>query len=410
MSVMNKMLNDLDARGVNAEGEEAEYVEPPEKKRIKYMVIFIVAVSFTAVAYFTWRALGTDYFVNLYQQMAGMVSEKPTQKQPTKQVSVNQALNNMMPAKSGASSSESSSEQAATTEANNPVPQSQPVVEDSAPSQLPTSQSNGETASSETVTPPVNEAMGSDLPQNPQGTISEAQMMAEAVARNAEQEASQEAKQEPVQTTTSDVAVEQPSFVRFSDTENEETLMIELQSQAAQAMQQDNVSLAIRIFRQILEIQPEHHEARKKLSVLHYSNNENDDAIAVLQRGIEVTPERTDFRLMLARLYYRNKQLQQAYNVFDGIDPEVQRNIDFYGLKATVAQELQLNAEASHLYGKLVIFEPNRAQWWLGLAISLDRLEQKDGALRAYENAADLRQLSASADEFIRQRILELGG
>jgi MSHA biogenesis protein MshN len=170
------------------------------------------------------------------------------------------------------------------------------------------------------------------------------------------------------------------------------------------------VSLAVRIYRQILNIDQRNHDARKKLAVLHYSNNEVDAAAEVLQNGIDIDSDRADFRLMLARLFYRQKQLWKAYSVLNQIEPDVQRNIDFYGLKATVAQEMERNAESSHLYGRLVIFEPNRAQWWLGLAISLDRLGQREGALRAYENAADLRQLSASADDFIRQRILELGG
>ena len=406
MSVVNKMLNDLDARSATEDGEEAEY-QAPEQKRIKFMLMFIALVTLSAAGYFTYRALGPDYFVALLQQAKGYIEDDKPQAQQTKQVSVNSALDQMMPTR----------QQSPSANIAEPETTEEPIAalaEQDNDDAISRAAAGGETLPVEDATTAITES-ATDNPVVEPGT-------APVVVDNQDADVSDYEFADPNTESSGPRPAVGPegeplenvegaeSFISFSDSQDESSRLLELSGKAAAAMQQENVSLAIRIYRQILQIDQTAHDTRKKLSVLHYSNGENEDAIVLLTEGIQLAPERTDFRLMLARLFYRDKQLKKAFQALEGIEPEVQQHIDYYGLKATLAQEQQLNAQASHLYGRLVVFEPNRAQWWLGLAISLDRLGQRDGALKAYENAAELRQLSASADDFIRQRILELGG
>lgn len=399
MSVVNKMLNDLDARAGFNEEEGDEYQEPPETKRVRYMIAFIVFVVLLAAGYFAYRTMGPEYFRDLYVQVMNKINGEQPQVQESKKVSVNSALEQMMPTRAAS------------------LPKEVPVVaKDTTATQQEASPAETEELNAGVSSTEEYVTVDNSLQQGTQ----EAAEPASAPGGQQVDATTQTSENENLPLLASGIPAPSPdieplqdienTFIQRSDVEDEDSLIAELNSSAAQAVAINDVSQAIRDYREILSIDLRNHEARKKLAVLHYSNDENGAASVVLNEGIELAPERVDFRLMLARLFYREKKLKQAYAVLAQIEPEVQQNLDYYGLKATVAQELELNAESSHLYGRLVIFEPNRAQWWLGLAVSLDRMGQNDGALRAYENAADLRQLSASVNDFIRQRILELGG
>lgn len=378
MSVVNQMLKDLEERSTFDEGEDAEYQEPPETKRIRYMIMFILVVVVTAAAYFTWRAMGTDYFVDLYKQGVAFVSGEEEQQVQTKKVKVNSALEQIMPTRNTALDPKPDRDQTENNDTEVKVTNSVVSSEQQPP---------------DVETTPVESS-------NQQNNVLQADTLDIVGQKDVP----------PEPETVQESAPPDELSIELSEGSDDTIEINELLSKAAQAMSEEDIVLAIRVYQEILEIDFRLHDIRKKLAVLHYTGSDIENAEDVLSDGIDVAPERTDFRLMLARLLYRQKRNNEAYGVLASIEPDVQRNIDYYGLKATVAQELLRDAEASHLYGRLVIFEPNRAQWWLGLAISLDRMGQKNGAIKAYENAADLRQLSASADDFIRQRILELGG
>lgn len=403
MSVVNKMLKDLDDRGAHEHGDGSDYQEPPESKRIRYMIFFIAFIGVSAAGYFSYRAMGPEYFVDLYTQTMQFISGEEPKQQQSKKVSVNSALDQMMPTRGGVP---------VIDEPVNPPQVTNPQNEQEL---LAKSQPSESAMQATTATASADDEQNRQTAGDAEDDFAETDFAATQSADSQPQakEAGSQNAAEPVVTvgqTLVPVAPGRGSFVQVSGVEGATAQITELSSLASQAVAENNVERAITLYRQILNVDFKQHDIRKKLAVLLYSNGNNGTASVVLSDGIDIAPQRVDFRLMLARLFYREKKLRAAYTVLEGVDPDVQRNIDFYGLKATVAQELELNAESSHLYGRLVIFEPNRAQWWLGLAVSLDRMSQRDGALKAYENAADLRQLSASANDFIKQRILELGG
>lgn len=399
MSVVNKMLKDLDSRAASGDADDADYQEPPESRRIRYMIFFIAFVGVSAAGYFSYRILGHDYFMELYVQAKQVFMDEEPVQQQSKKVSVNRALDQMMPSRGSINTADTEP-----ASADDVAPETSTAAEN----QQEVASKDVENTDNKLANTRQQDSQAEQSTTGQENSVASTEQTVLVVPENTPSEV------RPMTTLPGQTVVPAPaneaSFVQVSNADGEDTDLAELRSQAAQAVTDENVNEAINLYRKILNIDFKQHQIRKKLAVLLYSNGNNGAASVVLSDGVDIAPQRIDFRLMLARLFYREKKLQAAYTVLEGVDPDVQRNIDFYGLKATVAQELELNAEASHLYGRLVIFEPKRAQWWLGLAISLDRLSQRDGALKAYENAADLRQLSASATDFIRQRIIELGG
>ena len=65
MSVVNKMLQDLEDRSGEENAESADY--EPEQKRVKYLSFFIIGVLTVAACYFSYRALGPEYFKSTFK-------------------------------------------------------------------------------------------------------------------------------------------------------------------------------------------------------------------------------------------------------------------------------------------------------------------------------------------------------
>ena len=61
-------------------------------------------------------------------------------------------------------------------------------------------------------------------------------------------------------------------------------------------------------------------------------------------------------------------------------------------------------------YQLLLQHYPNRADWWLGLAVSEERQANKEAALQAYRQAIAKPGLTQNVSDYARQRIKILQG
>ena len=101
---------------------------------------------------------------------------------------------------------------------------------------------------------------------------------------------------------------------------------------------------------------------------------------------------------------------EQALTVLQKVIPPVSEATDFHALLAYVAQQLSNDQLASKHYQLLLQQQPGRADWWLGLGVSEERLGNKEVALQAYQQSIGKPGLSQSVREYARQRIKVLQG
>jgi len=165
---------------------------------------------------------------------------------------------------------------------------------------------------------------------------------------------------------------------------------------------------AKQLFSKVLTLDKLHDLSREKLAAILYGEQRTQSAVTLLQEGLSVSPEYTNFRFMLARIYLKNKNKQQAYYYLKPHQPEIDGNVDYYAMLAGLAQSLNDLDTALIAYKKLTDYEPNRAKWWLGLGISADKAQQVRLALKAYNTAQNMGQLSASSRNYINARIAQL--
>ena len=178
-------------------------------------------------------------------------------------------------------------------------------------------------------------------------------------------------------------------------------------TEAEQAIERNDIVKAEALFEEVLLVMPEHETARKQLAALWYGKKSSQDAVNLLSQGIALAPQAQEMRLMSARIYYEQGQAKQAYNILSPIKHNA--DVELQALLANLAAEINEHDTAITAYAKLIALEPNVGRWYLGSAVSLDSLGKFERAREAYKQAIALNNLSSSAMQFARQRLIELG-
>lgn len=177
--------------------------------------------------------------------------------------------------------------------------------------------------------------------------------------------------------------------------------------QAEQALAENELTKAEKLFEDVLLMTPEHKSARKQLAALWFGRQSFQAAINVLSQGIQLYPDDSEFRLMKARIYLNQGQTVAAVNTLKDL-PYVE-NVEYQALLASHAQQISQFGIATTAYQLLAKLEPNAGRWWLGLAVAYDSNSEFDQAVIAYGQSIDKSDLSENARQFARQRIQELG-
>ena len=179
---------------------------------------------------------------------------------------------------------------------------------------------------------------------------------------------------------------------------------------AEQALVNKNIVKAEHLFEDVLLIVPEHKSARKQLAALWFGRKAYADALNILSQGIALSPNDSEFRLMQARNYIQQNRLDNAFTTLNNM-PIVNDvlNVEYQNLRATIAQQLNEFSFAADAYQILINIESSAGRWWLGLGIARDSNSEFTQAIIAYKTALSKTGLSDSAENFARQRIIELG-
>ena len=160
--------------------------------------------------------------------------------------------------------------------------------------------------------------------------------------------------------------------------------------------------------KQILKIDAAHNKTRSELAALYFGSEQFAAAIKTLEQGLVISPNYAEFRLLLARMFAQQGNHLQAYYYLKPLRPPTAEHIDYHAMLAALAQKNSDNKVAEETYLALVTTQPEKAQWWLGLAISQDALGEKTQAKTSYKKAQLMGQLSNSSRHYIEQRLKQL--
>ena len=186
-----------------------------------------------------------------------------------------------------------------------------------------------------------------------------------------------------------------------------EDLAAQKMSQAKEAIELNKLEKAERLFEDILLLKPRDKDARKQLAALWFGRQDYQAALNLLSQGIVIDGLDSEFRLMKARIYLSLGEPQQAYQNLKGLAQT--KDIEYQLALANTAQQIENFSAAINAYKVLLVMQPDVGRWWLGLAVAFDRNSEFEHAIPAYRTALEKGDLSASAVEFSKQRLQELG-
>ncbi|WP_454775372.1 tetratricopeptide repeat protein [Janthinobacterium tructae] len=355
MSLINKMLQDLDARGTpDGRGDAAGIRSVPERERgVSRALVFGGAAGLTAAAI----ALGWVYW------------KRPAV--PPVLVSV----------------------------ANTPLPVAAPL-----PVPLPVP------ASAPVVAPVAAPAPVAAAPLAPEPVLQAGETVAPAKLRAAEM---RRITQQPVRPAPAPV-VRTPAPAageRILDGK-QVTPQQRVENEYRRALgqlQDGRVSEALAGLQQTLQLDPRHQGARETLVRLLLEAQRPDDAARQLQLSLALDPKQPAQAMMLARL-----QLDKANGGAAALDtltrslPHAADNGDYRAFLAGVLQREQRYREAAEHYQLALQTAPDNSVWWMGLGIALQADNHPAQARQAFERAKGLQTLSPQLQAFVERKLVQL--
>jgi MSHA biogenesis protein MshN len=161
-------------------------------------------------------------------------------------------------------------------------------------------------------------------------------------------------------------------------------------------------------FRSALAVDSGHRDARQALVALKMERGDLAEASRLLRETLAVDPSQADFAVALARIHVERANLLDALAVLDNAAAASDGYGELHVLRGIVLQRLGRHAQAADAYRSALRAQAGTPQVWLGLGISLEALEKRPEAAQAFRNALVSGPVSAEVRTFAEQRIQAL--
>lgn len=176
---------------------------------------------------------------------------------------------------------------------------------------------------------------------------------------------------------------------------------------ALSSMQEGRMSETIASLESALRIDPGHEAARQTLVGLLIEARRPDEAIRQLQLGLSQDPRQPALAMLLARL-----QIERGGTGIETLMrtlPYAGATPDYHAFLAGALQRQQRHREAASEYLAALRGAPANGVWWMGMGISLQAEKRNGEALEAFQKAQASGVLSVELQAFVERQIRQLG-
>jgi MSHA biogenesis protein MshN len=172
-----------------------------------------------------------------------------------------------------------------------------------------------------------------------------------------------------------------------------------------QAQRQGVADQAAGHYRTALAEQAEHVGARKALAALLIEQRRYDEADEVLRRGMAAYAAQPYWPMALARLKVERGDTAGALDILLKHGASADTSAEYQGFAAALLHRQGRTKEAIDRYAAATKLSPNEARWWAGMGIVLDAAGKTAEARAAFERARNLPGLPAELANHIEQRL-----
>jgi len=174
-------------------------------------------------------------------------------------------------------------------------------------------------------------------------------------------------------------------------------------------LQDGRVDEAIVGLQRTLQRDPRHQGARETLVRLLLEAQRPDDAMRQLQQSLALDPKQPAQAMMLARLQLdKAGGGAAALDTLKRSLPFAGEHLDYRAFLAGVLQREQRYHEAAEQYQLALQVAPDNSVWWMGLGIALQADNQAAQARTAFERAKGLQTLSPQLQAFVERKLVQL--
>lgn len=165
---------------------------------------------------------------------------------------------------------------------------------------------------------------------------------------------------------------------------------------------------AVGALEQVLQLNPKHAAARQTLVGLLLESKRQDDALRKLQEGLSIDPAQAGMAMILARLQVERGNLRPALETLQRSLPHAADQADYQAFLAALLQREKRHKEAAEHYALALRKVPQNGLWWMGYGISLQADNRLPEAQDAFTRARASTGLSAELQAFVDQKLSQL--
>lgn len=171
---------------------------------------------------------------------------------------------------------------------------------------------------------------------------------------------------------------------------------------------QGRAAEAIAGLEQALTLDARHAAARQTLAGLLMENGRSEEAVRRLQEGLALDPGQPGMAMILARLQVEKGEQQGALETLQRTLPQAAERPDYQAFLAALLQRQGRHQESIEHYLVALRKTPQNGVWWMGLGISLQADNRLAEAQDAFGKAKASNTLSADLLAFVEQKLAQL--
>lgn len=177
---------------------------------------------------------------------------------------------------------------------------------------------------------------------------------------------------------------------------------------AASLLQQGKPAEAQAGYEQALKLDPANARARQALVALLLELKRPVEAEQVLERALKRNPEDAATAMLLARLQVERGVLKAAIQTLEAGLLHADERADFHAFYAALLQRDNRHKEAVIHYQIALNMQPRNSLWQMGFGLSLQALDRLEDAQTAYQIALETGGLSSELQRFVQVRLAAL--
>ena len=171
---------------------------------------------------------------------------------------------------------------------------------------------------------------------------------------------------------------------------------------------QGRADAAMRAYAEALRLDPRHVPARQAMVVMLLDKGRIAEAQSALREGIAAIPQNTSWPMLLARLQVEGGDAKAALQTLEGSLTYAQGQAEYHGFFATLLQMQTRHGDAIRQYETAVRLVPDSGRWLVGLGISLEAEQRAAEAREAYRRALAAGNLNRDLEVYAQRRMTQL--